>query len=425
METKLQQEINNVLKVFPEYWHEDILLKNKLIEDIRSYNEKLIEALLSNESIRDTYSLELPSGLVFKIEEFISMLRFKNYWDNSYTKYTNEIGLTSENKYFKYNSDVVLDFPHKDGVLEGGMTTEEKGKDEVYYHNTLAKEEIDTLLAPKILTNIIKYAKNEETNLDKFSDKDNLILKANNLIGLYSLRERYAGKVKLIYIDPPYNTGGDSFKYNDQFNHSTWLVFMKNRLEAAKELLSPDGSIWINIDDNESHYAKILMDEIYGRNNFVANIVWQKRTSPDSRISLGAAHDNILVYAKDINLFKPTINKVPLSEKRISEYKNPDNDINGPWVSVDMTGQTGHATKSQFYNVTLPNGTIISSPSNRCWAISEKEFVNLRKQGRIWFGINGDSFPRLKKYLSESDGATSWTWWTNGDVGHNQEAKKK
>src|SRR5699024_5359688 len=150
METKLQQEINSVLKEFPTYWDEGTLLKNKLIEDIRAYNEKIIEALLSNEMIRSTYSLELRSGTIFKVEDFISTLRFKNYWDNSYTKYTNEIGLTSENKYLKYNTDVVLDFPHKDGILEGGMSKEEIGKKEIYYHNVIAKEEIDTLLSPKV-----------------------------------------------------------------------------------------------------------------------------------------------------------------------------------------------------------------------------------------------------------------------------------
>ncbi|MDK9873031.1 site-specific DNA-methyltransferase [Staphylococcus sp. IPLA37011] len=160
METNLQKEINKVLGEFPEYWDEDTLLKNKLIEDIRSYKEKIIEALLSNNLIKDTYALQLPSGSVFKTEDFISMLRFKNYWDNSYTKYTNEVGLTSEGKYLKYNTDIVLDFPHKDSILEGGMTKEDTGKKEIYYHNTLAKEEIDTLLSPKVLVNVEKYEQN-------------------------------------------------------------------------------------------------------------------------------------------------------------------------------------------------------------------------------------------------------------------------
>src|SRR5699024_6490452 len=274
METKLQQEINEVLKAFPEYWDEDTLLKHKLIEDVRSYNESLIEALLLNELIRDTYSLQLSSGIVFKTEDFIGMLRFKNYWDNSYTKYTNEVGLTSEGKYLKYNTDVVLDFPHKDSVLEGGMTKEEKGKKEIYYHDVIAKEEIYTLLAPKVFRSIKKYDKNGQHDTETIDDDDNLIIKGNNLVALHNLKERFSNKIKLIYIDPPYNTGGDSFRYNDQFNHSTWLTFMKNRLEVAKELLTEDGSIWINIDNNVSHYLNVLLDSIFERKNFIADVIW-------------------------------------------------------------------------------------------------------------------------------------------------------
>ena len=276
METKLQQEINNVLSVFPEYWNEDILLKNKLIEDVRSYNENLIEALLSNELIRDTYSLQLSSGVVFKVEDFISMLRFKNYWDNSYTKYTNEIGLTSESKYLNYNTDVVLDFPHKDSVLEGGMTKEHIGKKEVYYHNILAKEEIDTLFSPKILFNTKKFDQNGEHNVSEFKDKDNLIIKGNNLIALHTLKERYENKVKLIYIDIPYNTGNDSFKYNDRFSRSTWLTFMMNRIKVAKDLLATDGVIFIQCDNHQHSYLKVLLDNIFKEENFRNNIVWRK-----------------------------------------------------------------------------------------------------------------------------------------------------
>src|SRR5699024_11057073 len=153
-------------------------------EDIRSYNEKLIEALLSNALIRDTYSFQLQSGTIFKVEDFISMLRFKNYWDNSYTKYTNEVGLNSEGKYLKYNTDVVLDFPHKYSVLESGMTKEDRGKKEIYYHNVISKEDIDTLFAPKTLVNVVRYRNEQPESLNKFDERDNLILKGNNLVAL-------------------------------------------------------------------------------------------------------------------------------------------------------------------------------------------------------------------------------------------------
>src|SRR5690606_28962187 len=214
-------------------------------------------------------------GTVFKLDEFIGMLRYRNYWENSYTQYSNEIGLTSEGKYLRYNSDVVLDFPHKDCVLEGGMTKEDAGRNEIYYHKILAREEIDLLLSPKVLTNIKKYYENGEHKVLEFNDTDNLIIKGNNLVALHTLKERFAGKVKLIYIDPPYNTGNDSFNYNDKFNHASWLTFMKNRIEVAKEILSDEGSIWVTLDDVEVHYFKVLCDEIFGRECFINTIAWR------------------------------------------------------------------------------------------------------------------------------------------------------
>lgn len=320
METKLQQEINEVLKAFPEYWDEDTLLKNKLIEDIRLYNEKIIEALLSNELIRDTYSFQLQSGAIFKVEEFINMLRFKNYWDNSYTKYTNEIGLTSENKYLKYNTDVVLDFPHKDGILEGGMSKEEIGKREIYYHNIIAKEEIDTLLAPKVLTKTIKYDEDGEHTITDMNETDNLILKGNNLIALSLLKKRFRSKVKLIYIDPPYNTGSDSFRYNDNFNRSTWLTFMKNRLDIAQELLKEEGVIFIQCDDNEQAYLKVLADNIFGENNFLNTISLNAKVSAgasgggeDKRLKKNVEYIHVYVKNTDaFNAFNPIFKKTEL-----------------------------------------------------------------------------------------------------------------
>lgn len=330
METKLQQEINEVLKVFPEYWDEDTLLKNKLIEDIRSYNEKIIEALLSNELIKSTYSLELKSGAIFKVEDFISMLRFKNYWDNSYTKYTNEIGLTSEGKYLNYNTDVVLDFPHKDSVLEGGMIKEESHKKEVYYHNVIAKEEIDTLLAPKVFINASKYNEDGDYRTKTFTSEDNLILKGNNLIALHSLKDNYKGRIQTIYIDPPFNTSNDSFRYNDRFNESTWLTFMKNRLEIAKELLSHTGNIFIHIDNNESHILKVLCDEIFGEENFVEEYIWAYGSASGGRAA-GAKpvniHDYILHYAKDYKNRKQFKQFTPYSEKYLKDwFKYEDED---------------------------------------------------------------------------------------------------
>ena len=424
METKLQQEINGVLKQFPEYWNEDKLLKNKLIEDIRAYNEKIIESLLSNKLIRDTYSLEVPSGVVFKVENFISMVRFKNYWDNSYTKYTNEIGLTSEGKYFKYSTDVVLDFPHKDGVLEGGMSKEDVGKREIYYHNVIAKEEIDTLLAPKVFTNIRKHDQNGERDIDTINEDDNLIVKGNNLLALHTLKEKYSEKVKVIYIDPPYNIGNDSFQYNDKFNHSTWLTFMKNRLEISKELLTNDGTIWISIDSNESHYLKVLADEVFGRENFVDEVIWQRSYAPvNLKKTFSKSHDTILVYAKSFHSdFE--LNRLPLSADGENRYKNPDNDSRGVWQSDNLS--VGPAVEKNIYKIITPGGREVLPPSGRSWVLSKERFEEFKKDNRIWFGKDGNNVPRIKRFLSElKGGVVAQTLWTYQEVGHNQDAKRE
>ncbi|MDN6390125.1 MAG: site-specific DNA-methyltransferase [Lactococcus lactis] len=335
IETELLSQIKEVLLTFSKYWEEDVLLRNKVAEDLRSYNPELIEALLSNELVKDTYSIALGSTNIFKIEEFISMLRYKNYWENSYTKYTNEIGLTSEGKYLNYNTDVVLDFPHKDSILEGGMTKEEQGKKEIYYHNVLAKEEIDTLLSPKVFTNMKKYNKDEVHEITQFTDKDNLIIKGNNLIALHSLKERYANKIKLIYIDPPYNTGNDGFKYNDKFNRSTWLTFMKNRLELAKKLLTDDGAIYVQLDYHQAHYGKVLMDEIFGEENFEREIIWRigwisgYKSADNNWIR---NHDTILFYSKDSKRLDFIKNYIPKEEfKSIAVSKAERYPIEDVW----------------------------------------------------------------------------------------------
>ena len=274
MQTELIRQLNQVLNAFPEYWNNEKLQRTQVINDIKERKLDLIKALINNAKIKALYSTEIDGVLVFDFHALTNLLQYKEYWADSFTKYRNSVGLTSEGKYLNYNSDVALDFPFKDCVLEGGMTREEQGKDEIYYNEIIARDEIDRLFSPKVLTNVKRYSKNGvEENITDFSNEDNLIIKGNNLIALHSLKKRYAGKVKLIYIDPPYNTENDGFKYNDRFNHSTWLVFMKNRLEIAKELLSDDGIIFIQCDDNEQAYLKILLDSIFNENNFISTIV--------------------------------------------------------------------------------------------------------------------------------------------------------
>lgn len=282
---------------------------------------------------------------------------------------------------------------------------------------------------------------------------ENIIIEGENLEVLKILLAGYRNKIKVIYIDPPYNTGED-FLYNDDYSenrkaywerteqsedgitldtnsdasgrfHSNWLDMMYSRLLVARNLLRQDGVILISIDDHEIHHLRKLCDDIFGDTNFVATIVWQKRTSPDARCNLGAAHDYILVYGKDINSLKPTLNMIELTEERAAEYKNPDNDSRGRWASVDITGQTGHATDSQFYTITTPSGAEYEPPKGRCWALAKNTFNDLVKDNRIWFGSDGTSRPRKKVFLSEVEGTNAWTWWTNKEVGHNQEGSKE
>ena len=254
--------------------------------------------------------------------------------------------------------------------------------------------------------------------------KDNLLIHGDNLLALKALEQQYAGKVKCIFIDPPYNTGSAFTHYDDGLEHSMWLSLMRDRLELLRTLMTTGGSIWIAIDDNESHYLKVLCDEVFGRGNFIGNVVWQKRTSPDNRLRLGNAQDHILVYGSSPDTHK-YFNQLDISEARKSAFKNPDNDPRGAWASTDCTAQAGHATASQFYTLTTPGGRVIELPTDLCWRYTKKRMEEEIAEGRIWFGKDGKGVPRKKTYLSEVEGQNAWSWWTNAEVGHNQEAKKE
>jgi adenine-specific DNA-methyltransferase len=271
----------------------------------------------------------------------------------------------------------------------------------------------------------------------------NLIVQGDNLHALKSLLPMYAGKVDCIFIDPPYNTGNEGWCYNDNVNspmmqawlqtnpigiedglrHDKWCAMMWPRLRLLHELLGEAGSLWVTLDDNEIHRARGMLDSIFGEDNFVATCVWQKRTSPDARKNLGAAHDYVLVYAKKKPLLY--LNKLPMSEMRVDNFNNSDNDPKGPWASVDLSAQEGHATKDQFYVIVSPSGKEHSPAEGRCWGLIQSTYENLLTEGRIWFGVDGNAKPRLKQYLEESGDSAAWTWWPNNEVGHTQEAKKE
>lgn len=253
---------------------------------------------------------------------------------------------------------------------------------------------------------------------------DNMLIHGDNLLALKALEAEFAGKVKCVFIDPPYNTGSAFAHYDDGLEHSIWLGLMRDRLEIIRRLLSDDGSLWVTLDDNEAHYFRVLCDEIFGRKNFVANVVWQKRIGPDNRLPLGAAHDHILVFAPNAEKFQARANKVPHTSKQLAEFKNPDNDPRGPWTSSSNFSAQGYRP-NQMYKITTPSGEEYYPPKGRCWVTIESEYQRLLAEGRMWFGADGRGMPRKKTYLNEQEGRMSWTWWPNDEVGNTQESKKE
>lgn len=276
-------------------------------------------------------------------------------------------------------------------------------------------------LEPRILVEVTEKSHHAPHRVGENDLFDNKLIFGDNLLALKALEQEYAGKVKCVFIDPPYNTGSAFEHYDDGVEHSIWLSLIRERLDIIKRLLAKDGSLWITIDDNESHYLKVLCDEVFGRKNFIVNGLWQKRTSPDGRINMGDAHDHILVFGSQEA--RDGFNSLPLSDEQKQLYKNPDNDKRGLWVSTDFTAQGFRP--NQMYEITTPGGVIYSPPEGRCWGNIEENFKRFLAEGRMWFGKDGKSRPRIKNYLSEANGVKSWSWWRNDEAGHNQEAKKE
>lgn len=276
------------------------LLKNKIVELALALDAGLIKLLLSHGAIKKHFFVEVENVLVFDKIKFQQFVSNKQFLPDSYTAYKNKIGLTANGDYLTESKEVVLAWPYKDCVLEGGQDKEDAKRNEIFWNETLAPDQIDRLLAPKVLTNFKRYDKDGEHAVTALSLDDNLIIKGNNLLALHTLKEVYAGKVKLIYIDPPYNTRTDSFKYNDSFNHSAWLTFMKNRLDVAIELLRKDGIIFVQCDDSEQAYLKVILDDIFGRENFCGQFIWEKKKKPSFLDkNMGSVVEYILAYSPE------------------------------------------------------------------------------------------------------------------------------
>lgn len=284
----------------------------------------------------------------------------------------------------------------------------------------------------------------ESVNWD---ETENLYIEGDNLEVLKLLQHSYHGRAKLIYIDPPYNTGHD-FVYKDRFEdtidnyvmqtgiadqsnadtsgrfHSDWCSMIYPRLKLARELLCENGIVVISIDDNEVRNLRFICDEIFGEDNFIASFVWQKRTSPDMRKIVSAAHEYLVVYAKDSD-DRTCVGQIPYDENDMERYKNPDNDPNGPWISTDCTAQAGHGTAAQFYDMVTPAGRVVKLGSGLCWRYTREKMDEEIAAGHIWFGADGNGVPRKKTYLKDMTGKNAWTWLPHADVGHTQEATKE
>lgn len=255
---------------------------------------------------------------------------------------------------------------------------------------------------------------------------ENMLIHGDNLLALKALEQQYAGQVKCIYIDPPYNAASMNEYYDDNIEHSVWLSKMSARLRLLANLLREDGSIWISIDDTEYAYLRVLCDEIFGRDNFVTTVIWEKRKSRENRRCFSFKHDYILVFAKNKSIFEGVRNLVPMTDDALGRYKNPDNDPRGVWQSVAITAQAGHATPSQFYEITTPGGRKITPPTGNCWRFTQKRLHELIADNRIYFGEDGNNVPRQKKFLSENEnaGLTPETIWYSDDVGTTDTAKR-
>lgn len=431
IQKNLINHIQEMLKKFDQKYltDEGDFILSKIREDIENLDEALIGALMADEMIRQSLTKKIGDMTVFDVKKLTELLNYESYWQGSYTKYANKIGLTVGGKYLDENLDVVLDFPYKDTVLTANMSKESEKlkelRDEPFFNEVIAKSEIDVLLDKKILVNAVKYDAEypEGEKVTSFDEAtDNLIIKGNNLLALHSLKEKYAGKVKLIYLDPPYNTGNDSFGYNDRFNHSTWLTFMKNRLEVARELLSKDGSIWLNIDNIEEAYLKVLMDGIFGRDKNVTTISWRSSdNSNNDAKQFSTDHNSIIVYSKGDVFWQP--NKVERDENQSGHYSNPDNDPRGPWFDGNPLGSPNFR-QNLIYDIIAPNGNIIKPPLNG-WRWSEETLKEKMSTGEIYFNKDLSNIKR-RTYLYEQKGLPPSTIWNNLETtGHNRQAKNE
>lgn len=413
-ETAIQRALREVVESFAEqYVAEGLLKKDAIIVDLDNYKPELVEKILTNAILNEAFTEDIAGVTILKINDIIQMLEVDEYWSNSYTRYTNKIGLSMNNRYLDEVTDVVLDFPYKDTILKAGMSKEDVSKEdatESFLNEIVAREEIDVLLDEKILKNAKKYDKNGSSPVSEIKDTDNLIIKGNNLLALHSLKKRFAGKIKSIIIDPPYyfkkTKSSDAFNYNSNFKLSTWLVFMKNRLDVAKEMLSDEGLCIIIIGEEGYAQLKLLADNILGGDKYIGTISWRKSDNQANIGEFAKVTDYILIYKKSSG----KLNKLPLTDKARKEYRYSDE--NGYFRRQILLDKT----RGKYnYELTTPTGKKLYGP----WMKEKEEIERLDNLGKIYWTRGGQEQPYGKLYLQDSEGQIPNDFWDNS-FGTNQ-----
>lgn len=412
----LYHELEQLLRKNSRYCMDDgRLLKNRIVEDALSIQPLLVKELLGNEKMKKAFFTDVEGVMVFdkiKFQRFVSDTQFLG---GSYTMFKNKIGLANENGRFVSESrEVVLFWPYKDCMLEGGQTKEDAKRNEVFWNETLAPDEVNRLTEPKVFSNFKRYDKEGEHQVDHLSDNDNLIIKGNNLLALHSLKKKYAGQVKLIYIDPPYyfrkKLSTDTFKYNSNFHLSTWLTFMRDRLECAKHLLAPSGTIWIHMGDEGMHYLKLVADQVFGINHFIGTLPRRTRNGKsDVPFNFSQDFDWLLVYT---NVEE---SQAVMGRAVERKYYTTEDYPGKPWRLADLTKQTtAKERENSFFTMVDPKTGKEYPPSEkRTWCITKETFDFHYKRGYIVFPDDYDflkitkPYSRKFKYEDEANGKLS------------------
>lgn len=428
----LFEHIKSVLSENEAFCKDGVLFKNTVVEAGLKLDPELLKLLLKDDKAKKHFFTEVDGIAVFDKAKFQKFVSNKQFLPDSFTAFKNKIGLTANGEYLTEANEVVLDFPYKDCVLEGGQSRDDKKSQEILYNQTLAPDEIDRLFEPKVFSKWEQFVKSKRIDKVSITTDTNYIFKGNNLLTISSLNSVFEGKIKLIYIDPPYNTGKDSFLYNDSFNHSTWLTFMKNRLELSKRLLSKEGVIFISIDIVEQAYLKVLCDEIFGRDNFIGEIIWETATD-NNATQISIEHEYVICYAKNKDIqpkWKITSDKAShiiekykvLAKEYGSDTQKIEKQLRA-WINlnkksndIDLSGVSHYSyvdEKGVFYPGnsanTKPGGytfdiihPITKKPCkkpNNGYRWPEETFWDADKQGEVLWPSTEDGIPKIKKRI--------------------------